>query len=115
MPDISFRPENVRLSYTDLAIAWSVVADTDHQGKGALRRHARHRSIPVDRVKAALDRVEAAFGGRSFLAKGLKRKGAVSPAGHDFLDKGYKLQKAWYALATTLEVALGESEGEGRD
>jgi hypothetical protein len=115
MSDIPNLPEDVRISYTDLAMAWSVVADTDYQGKGAISRHARHRSVPVDRVKAALDRVEAAFGGRSFLEKAVKRKGAVTPAGHAFLDEGYKLQKAWYALAMTLEAPLREGGGEERE
>lgn len=96
--------EDVRISYRDLWVVWTVLDSAAEQGKGAIRREAGLKGISATRISRAIDRVEAALGGEQFFVMRERRSAALTPAGKRFLNKAPRLLKAWTDLDPTLQL-----------
>lgn len=92
--------QNTRISHLDLTLAWAVCGDASATGKGAITRIAGEWGLAPSIVQKALDRVEAAMGGKLFV-EGAKRTGKLTERGQRFIHTSNKLLDAW---AEALEV-----------
>jgi len=89
----------VRVSLTDLEMAWRAVDEAVRSGRGALERTAIAYDVRRAVVMAAVNRVEAAMGGVGFFQVQVRRAGALTEAGIAFHRKAPRLLRAWRELA----------------
>lgn len=87
----------VRISHLDLTLAWMVCRTANSGSNGAISQVALEYGLPASIVQKALDRVEAAMGGRPFFVMGRKRTAKLSVDGRRFLPKADALIEAWNA------------------
>lgn len=92
---------DVRISLRDLEMTLCAVEEAGREGRGALERTATAFGVRRAVVMAAVNRVEAAFGGRPFFAVQVRRSGELAEAGIAFRRGGPELVRAWSALRPT--------------
>ena len=84
----------VRISHLDLTLAWMVCRTASN---GAISQVASEFGLPASIVQKALDRVEAAMGGRAFFVIGKKRTSKLSDDGRRFIPQADAMIEAWNA------------------
>lgn len=85
----------VRFSHLDLSIAWMVCGEASTNGRGAISRVAASYGVSPSVVQKAVDRVEAAMGGRPLFLVDERRSGRLTDEGRRFVERADVLLEAW--------------------